>query len=561
MKKILICLVVFVIAGWAVSRLLVRYRFEQKNNKIELCIEFNQIERICNKENYQLNEFFKRIRKTDVTSIVLEEETVASLEKLGKITYLSASEINKFRTLNILPEQLATHPESIIVGEGDFADYLAAVIEKKTGCVIKPDILQNDRQWTILDVRRIPDINSMYLGYLPDKVRKIKQNGFKTIYKLSEQALVPKDLPENFSCFLIDREVNENVTRELILQNKRVTLVEFSPGIESFQKKFRRMSDKILRAHRIELSKRNLFLVKHEINTILSRWNRAVRERNCRVLYFDFIDNISLEENLNYLGLLCKKLKESGFVFDTPLEVPGQVSGGLPDSLSKSIAFLIAVGFPVFSLSYVLKKGKKNPIMRFIYICLINLAGGFLISSLLSDYVFLVKLDEFRGIKPSFILPFILAVPFLYSFEEIKIFLNSNVKIASIVLSVFLLAGIVFMFARSGNYMQITGLETQFRFSLEEMLGVRPRFKEFLIGHPIMLLGLWSNNRILILMGLAGQISIINSFIHAHTPLTVTFLRTFYGFGIGLIITLSAGLSNLLLIYCFTLVRKTWLKK
>jgi len=149
----------------------------------------------------------------------------------------------------------------------------------------------------------------------------------------------------------------------------------------------------------------------------------------------------------------------------------------------------------------------------------------------------------------------------LYSFEEIKIFLNSNVKIASIVLSVFLLAGIVFMFARSGNYMQITGLETQFRFSLEEMLGVRPRFKEFLIGHPIMLLGLWSNNRILILMGLAGQISIINSFIHAHTPLTVTFLRTFYGFGIGLIITLSAGLSNLLLIYCFTLVRKTWLKK
>jgi membrane protein DedA with SNARE-associated domain len=78
---------------------------------------------------------------------------------------------------------------------------------------------------------------------------------------------------------------------------------------------------------------------------------------------------------------------------------------------------------------------------------------------------------------------------------------------------------------------------------MDNILGVRPRTKEFALGHPLMLLLCYlgyRNNRFLpiLLLGAIGQVSLVNTFAHIHTPLLVSALRTVNGLWLGIIIGL-----------------------
>jgi hypothetical protein len=80
---------------------------------------------------------------------------------------------------------------------------------------------------------------------------------------------------------------------------------------------------------------------------------------------------------------------------------------------------------------------------------------------------------------------------------------------------------------------------------LEDAFGVRPRFKE-LLGYPVLLLGLLLHPRwgrpataALVVLGAIGPISLVNSFLHLHTPLVITLLRSLYGLGLGLLFGLA----------------------
>jgi hypothetical protein len=67
-----------------------------------------------------------------------------------------------------------------------------------------------------------------------------------------------------------------------------------------------------------------------------------------------------------------------------------------------------------------------------------------------------------------------------------------------------------------------------------------------MLGHPALLLGLamatiprWRPWALpLLLLGIIGQVGMLNSFCHLHTPLKLTFLRTFHGLWAGGIIGL-----------------------
>jgi hypothetical protein len=95
---------------------------------------------------------------------------------------------------------------------------------------------------------------------------------------------------------------------------------------------------------------------------------------------------------------------------------------------------------------------------------------------------------------------------------------------------------------RSGN--QATGailpMEMELRAALDRFLGVRPRTKEVFLGHPALMLalllavrrvrkGLW----LLFAAGTIGQVSLLNSLCHIHTPLMLTGLRVLNGIWVG----------------------------
>jgi len=81
--------------------------------------------------------------------------------------------------------------------------------------------------------------------------------------------------------------------------------------------------------------------------------------------------------------------------------------------------------------------------------------------------------------------------------------------------------------------------EQAIRDGLERWLMIRPRFKEFAVGHPLMLLGLAQlrsrrdTGRAWIWLGMMGQVSIINTFCHLHSPLVLAIGRSLSGAILG----------------------------
>lgn len=114
-----------------------------------------------------------------------------------------------------------------------------------------------------------------------------------------------------------------------------------------------------------------------------------------------------------------------------------------------------------------------------------------------------------------------------------------------------LLAGIAIvalgalMLVRSGNESDVspTPFELALRHALTHVLSVRPRFKEFLIGFPCMMLlpALVMRHRRaigwLLALGIGvGVGDVIDTFSHLHTPIEISILRVVNGLVIGAIV-------------------------
>jgi Family of unknown function (DUF5693) len=113
-----------------------------------------------------------------------------------------------------------------------------------------------------------------------------------------------------------------------------------------------------------------------------------------------------------------------------------------------------------------------------------------------------------------------------------------------------LLLAVAFLYiSRSGNQSDIapSTFELSLRSGLTALLGVRPRFKEFLFGFPFMMLlpALRLEHRRIVgwlfalVIGI-GTADVIDTFSHLHTPLLVSLVRLFNGLVIGIVLGIAA---------------------
>ncbi|MGM0445281.1 MAG: DUF5693 family protein [Bacillota bacterium] len=224
------------------------------------------------------------------------------------------------------------------------------------------------------------------------------------------------------------------------------------------------------------------------------------------------------------------------------------------------LALLSSIVFPSLAvISQLLKKSNHKNIFNYLKAAFITLIGAGFVVSALADISYLTKINQFRGVKLAFIMP-LLIITLYYFLEYIvrekdttvkgKVFelLDINLKVKHLVILAFIgLAGIYYIL-RTGNFpiLDIPAIEDSFRNMLEKILFVRPRFKEFLIGHPAFILGLYFFDDLkkslslyfLSLLAVIAQLNILNSFAHIHTPLFISSLRTFHGLWLGLLIGL-----------------------
>jgi len=184
------------------------------------------------------------------------------------------------------------------------------------------------------------------------------------------------------------------------------------------------------------------------------------------------------------------------------------------------------------------------------------LAGALVVVGLLSTALLMEEIQAFSGVKLIIIVPPLAALCFyLYTRRfrsdplDVRASAMEPVRFYQALGGVALLAAAFLYISRSGNQSDIapSTFELSLRSGLTALLGVRPRFKEFLLGFPFMMLlpALRLEHRRVVgwlfalVIGI-GTSDIIDTFSHLHTPLIVSLVRLFNGLAIGIVLGIAA---------------------
>ncbi|MEA3238417.1 MAG: DUF5693 family protein [Candidatus Bipolaricaulota bacterium] len=355
----------------------------------------------------------------------------------------------------------------------------------------------------------------------------------------------------------------------------------------------------VIRGHEISEGE----LRKSSLSALASRWERAVRERGIRALILTRIPGDTPAQAIAYYKDVLSRLEASSYRNGSLPPSPPTYSQAAVILLHLGLCSLLLLillrlipSLPVAALllsgaGALLLLGLETTILCQVNALLVtilaptyavllflpstetgwraglrlvltfigtSLTAGILLSAFLSQPIFLLKVASFRGVKVSLILPPLIGVAVAYRSrwrgwrESLRVVRkNRHLPIGRILFRGLMLAAsvglILFIVMRSGNAEGlVSGTETRLRSLLETLFIARPRFKEFLIGHPLLFLFGASKGDItfhhyrplLLLFGLIGQASILNTFAHAHTPFLLSLLRT----GNGLVLGLALGM-------------------
>ena len=374
----------------------------------------------------------------------------------------------------------------------------------------------------------------------------------------------------------------------------------------------------IVRVHSIPAAE----MVTLDRPTAIERYTLAVRERNVRICYlrlFDTADRDPIHANAEYISAIASRLKAAGFtlgkaspiappslpkyllpllgfsialgtmfLFTSVIRLPWRqtllltvlacvcaaviaAAGGAPGR--KALALLAGIVFPTAA---AIRAGSGSPASakstafwasaaraagRLFCATGVTAAGGITAAALLSERMFMVKVDQFAGVKLAHVAPMLLVL-FAYAagvawksadwaeqkakaIANIKRLASEPVLVWQIAASIVVLILLGIAIARSGNDagVGVSQAELKFRAALDRMLPVRPRTKEFLVGHPILFLGAaaaalgrrrWAVP--LIIFGAIGQVSIFNTFCHIHTPISTSLVRVASGVVLGAVL-------------------------
>lgn len=367
------------------------------------------------------------------------------------------------------------------------------------------------------------------------------------------------------------------------------------------------LDKEVIRLHTIA----NNEMSRLDYDEVMDRWLLAARERNMRSLLVRFMDinmpGIGLEENLAYLEDLKDNLEAAGF------ELTGEYQRLAPIEANQTVLLLVGLGvaagvllilvkmnlprlgvagfaltalcwiglssvspilacklmalagviiFPILSCIIVITPERHRvfgAVFHLLKMSAISFIGAILMVGLLANVLFMVKLDQFIGVKIAHIIPIAVVPVVLYIWQEkdpisaVREILEKAVTYKwGLLAAVIAVAGVIYI-SRTGNTAaELSGLEAAMRSFLNDVLGVRPRSKEFLIGYPLTLLmfyyGATKGKWFLTIPAVIGQVSLVNTYAHIHTALLISLQRSLNGLILGIILGIIAiGVMELVL--------------
>jgi len=596
----------FVFAVWTISK---KITLEKNFKKVELACDFTDVMHLSLISGKSIEEVLKDLKEVGITTVGIKETTLKCLEKNALVNIISGVDIEKWRYL------FRNNPKFLEATQIQNKDHFLYIFTKNPslGSFIKKSLSEKlptkdvtgtftGKYYLVITFTKKAILNSLHLGFWQGEVEVLKKHGFQIVLKPTHDAFVtPQWIEELFADFKEDASVTgviiDGIKAPLpeklgaVLNDKKIPfgVVEFAKIqgqkilAEKCKKVFLCFSPK---------GENDFF----KTTSIL----RSVKERNIQMVYLH-PNNDNYFEFLSFVGGVKNMLLANSFeigkmkilprwnagylsyvfisiaifaviywlitlIYETPAHFDiGFLIVAVFTTLffakftlfRQLMAFLATLVFPILAISKTWKKHNVPPltlvILIFLKVTFISLLGAIFVTAILSSSDFMLKINLFRGVKLSLILPLLITFLLLYGREKsyfstsLERVLKKRLEVRHLLFGSLVIILVVLLIFRSSNQFGFfLPFEETFRIWLEKIFFARPRFKEFLFGHPIMILGFYLyltapkdekiKFRPLILLGLIGQVSIINTFAHIHSPFLIGIFRTLNGIFCGVIV-------------------------
>ncbi|WP_044481039.1 DUF5693 family protein [Paenibacillus antibioticophila] len=234
--------------------------------------------------------------------------------------------------------------------------------------------------------------------------------------------------------------------------------------------------------------------------------------------------------------------------------------------MEQALALGVAISAPTVATLLAIRKVKDirqslpeisagrrltHTLVLYIKTSLISLAAVPFVIALLNNITYSLVLNQFRGVSLLHMGPILLIAIYVFLYQgtsiwqELRNWLKMPITLLWVVVAAVLGVVALYYLSRTGNAGTLLPGEAAFRSFLENTFGVRPRNKEFLLAHPLFLVGIFAAFRYrwamyAMIIAVMGQLSMVDTFAHIHTPAVLSLIRGVLGLGLGLIVGLIA---------------------
>ena len=599
-----------------------RWKAEARNRRVELAVDYSDAQALANTTRRQIDDVLRQLQTAGITTVAITEDTLGTLNANGIVTYKRDGDETALTFAPGFPGQRArvremlAHkaPGLVVTPEGENTLRIGSPWPQFSTIPIG---LDSDTVTTVQrnGLRVAPRLVN-FTGVTADNIAW-------EMAQTRQQCLGAAGIgPVIFAgaSVLGNRGLLKATTSALAANGLTYGSVEMGKtlGDEDLS---RLAEAQTIRVHSIGADE----MGNMEEPTAVERFVRAARERNIRVCYVRLFtfgltkDADVIHANTEFIGKIVKGMREARLTIGAahPYEndpKPGLVlrllmamgaAGGavlllrvftgisgkaftvalllgllpalalaVPGTSPKGrelLALLSACAFPtlglcVMALPRPLREISNAAILRrawaaYAQMTVVTVIGIVLVVGLLSGRLFLLKVDEFLGVKLVLVAPVLLVTAFhglglaalgpdapwaerrTAIAECLRGLAARPLLVGQVVVGIVALVALALFVARSGNDpgVGVSATELKVRSLLDKYLLVRPRTKEFLLGHPALLLGLacsasgrfpqWALP--LLIIGSIGQSSLMDTFCHLHTPLLISGLRGLIGWVLG----------------------------
>lgn len=576
------CLVTALLAGVSLSY---RYRAESLNRAVGITLELDTIINFAASSNLGLDEALLKLKEQGLTGVVVAEETVGDLVSDGRASLVPQAILltNEDPELRARISRGLERRFNMFVPNGGGTIPVGSL----SGGLVRTVAIGFDTALTaqvqgagLFIVTRMSNPPGVNPDYVTKTIAEAASAGSAVFLPQGDQVLGRRD-------------ATQALINGLKQHNMLYASAEFA-RIGGDANVVTKAPELVVRLHAAQAAE----IDKLTLGGVLERYGKAAAERNQRILLLrplSFTSDPPIASLSDLVAKVNRQLRKEGMVPGTPHafsvpETPGwifpllvlsvlpalwfgaQLSGlnffNLGPRLALMVAFAVvlsgltedgrnyaalaaAVLYPCLAFLLLAIAPPKKILTGYVRTSLVSLVGGLVVAGLLNGLPFLVKADSFSGVKIAHFAPLaIIGGWFWMRGRDWRRELGNPIIWGQAVVGVLVIVALAFMASRTGNDgpAGVSGLELKIRSVLDQFLFVRPRTKEFMIGHPalILLLGFLVAHRERALgsgwfalgavVAAIGQTSVVNTLCHLHTPLPVGLLRIAVGLVLGGII-------------------------